>query len=468
VLLKICSGLILKKTIEAVPIPILAIELVMLFSLLPLIPYSEASTGYGFTLRGASVDANCFVPSAQSYYPNTWQLLQKAGINWIRVNGGTEGDIIHFGMVDYPNEWAQNLNIFLSQADSFGIKVSFTTLGTTYGTLFGIVSPGTSDRSPPNAPYTSIPQAEAMIDQLAGNNSLQHDFITDPRVLGWVTSNEVYIGSSTSSNPNNNGPLILDWNLKILDYIRSKGGKAWIASPTTTLGSTEGYDFSDTYPLIAGHVDFLEAHYYALGQLTRYFEGVNGEYDWQGFKQYYKNLLINNMIDFKGNQTFSTDNILLGEFGMWIGPGDDMGLKKTFTGPDRINYYKAVLDAAKDAGLTNVCQHDFFQQADSESTDYSIVSFRSNDFYTNDASSVLVQAYGSNLLSPSPTNPSPINDSSSASPIPTSGQPQSSPTPTPQIPEFFDVTILLILPILIGSVITLVLLKAHSKGKKAV
>jgi hypothetical protein len=430
----------------------------MIVSSFSIFPYSRASVDYGFTLRGAAVAVNCFVPSAQSYYANAWQLLQKAGVNWIRVSGGTEGDIIHLNMINYPKEWAQNLDRFLNQADSFGIKVSFTTLGTTYGTLFGIVSPGMSDQSPFSAVYTPIPQAEAMIDQLAGNNSLQHNFITDPRLLGWVTSNEVYIGPNSNSNPTRNGPFILDWNLKMLDYIRSLGGKAWIASPTTILGSSEGYDFSSTYPLIEGHVDFLEAHYYALGQLVQNFEVNNGEYDWRGFEQYFENLLSNKMRILDRIQSFSPNNILLGEFGMWIGPGEDMGVMKTFADIDRINYYKAVLEAAKDAGLHGVCQHDFFKQAEIESTDYSIVSFSSKDFYVNDASSVLMQAYKSNLPSPQPTN-----EVSTATPtIPTSDQLHSTPTATPQIPEFhIDV----IFAVMIGTIAIISLGKLIIKRK---
>jgi hypothetical protein len=51
-----------------------------------------------FVLRGASVTANCFAPNSQSYYPNAWELLKSAGVNWIRVGGGTEGEINHFNM----------------------------------------------------------------------------------------------------------------------------------------------------------------------------------------------------------------------------------------------------------------------------------------------------------------------------------------------------------------------------------
>jgi hypothetical protein len=164
------------------------VMLIIALSLLFALPARASGSGYGFNLRGGAVASNCFVPSAANYYANSWQLLKDLGVNWIRVHGGVEGDVNHFDMKNYPDDWAQNLDYFLAEADSHGVKVSFETLGSPYGTLFGIRSPGYSDGSDPTA-YTPISEAKAMIDQLAGNNSLGHNFIADPRVLGWVTSN---------------------------------------------------------------------------------------------------------------------------------------------------------------------------------------------------------------------------------------------------------------------------------------
>jgi hypothetical protein len=368
----------------------------LLSTLFMLFPTTTAASSYGFNLRGASVSANCFVPTAQSYYPNAWQLLKAAGVNWIRVSGGTEGDVNHFNIKNYPNEWAQNLDNFLAQADSYGIKVSFGSLGNPHDTLFGIRSPGTSDQSDPNAAFTSISDAKAMIDQLAGNNNLNHNFLTDDRVLGWVTSNEVYIGPSTSSNPNYDGPFILDWNLQLLDYIRSKGGKAWMSSPTVVQGSSDGYDFAQVVPLVAGHVDFLEAHYYKEWELMTYYHN-GGIYDWAGFQEFYKDLLISEMVNVRGN--FSLDNVLLGEFGMWLGSGSDVAVTHTYTAQERQNYYQAVLSAAKAAGITNLCQHDFFEQANIDVNDYALVNITSKNFFSNDAADVLLPAYGSTSIS---------------------------------------------------------------------
>lgn len=376
-----------KKRIALITIAVVILADSILLIILP----TNGLASYMFTLRGASVSANCFVPTSQSYYPNAWQLLKNAGVNWIRVSGGMEGDVNHFNMVNYPGEWAQNLDDFLTQAASYGIKVSFTSLGNIHGTLFGIVPPGISDQSDPNAAYTPISQAKAMIDQLAGNNSLHHNFIMDPRILGWVTSNEVYIGSQTNSNPNRDGPFILKWNLQLLDYIRSKGGKAWISSPTVTENVSD-YDFAKTISLIGGHVDFLEAHYYEEPELLTYFKISDGTYNWTSFRDYYKNLLLNQMVNVRGN--FSIHGILLGEFGMSLGPSSDFGFTSNFTSQDRINYYQAILVAASDAGLQNVCQHDFFEQANTNINNYAIVSLSSKNFYPHDAGAILMEAYG--------------------------------------------------------------------------
>ncbi|MCW4010381.1 MAG: PKD domain-containing protein [Candidatus Bathyarchaeota archaeon] len=367
-----------------------------------LFPYPSASstpttTGFGFNLQGAAVNANCFISSARSYYPNGWQLLKDAGVNWIRVSGGIEGDINHFNIQNYPNEWAQNLDNFLAQADSHGIKVSFGSLGSAYGTLFGIRSPGiigseARDTNPKE--YTPIEQAEAIIDKLAGDNSLHHNFIADPRVLGWVTSNEVYIGPNTdATNRNHDGPFILQWNLRLLDYIHSKGGKAWMASPTTIEGSSAGYNFALTLPLIGEHVDFLEAHYYEEATLVSNYVKTDGSYDWVSFENYYRNSLTRKMVNAKGD--FPIENVLLGEFGMWVGNGNDFGLSVSFTTQDRVNYYNAVLNAARDAGIKNLCQFDFFEQYQADINDYSIVNFKTKSFFSGDAADVLLGAYGS-------------------------------------------------------------------------
>ena len=37
----------------------------------------------------------------------------------------------------------------------------------------------------------NINTVKSMIDKLAGNNALGHNFITDPRIIAWAVGNEV-------------------------------------------------------------------------------------------------------------------------------------------------------------------------------------------------------------------------------------------------------------------------------------
>jgi len=285
-----------------------------------------------FQMHGASVTLNCFIPQARNFQPRAWEIIKDLGINVLHVGGGTEGDIAHLNIRNYPNDWAQNLDAFLSEADNHGVKVYFSHLGSGYYTLFGIVSPGAFGP----APATPIDEAKAMIDKLAGDNPLKHNFITDPRVIGWRTSCEDDISD----------PAVLSWNLELCDYIRSKGGKVWIASPSYGSGS-DYFDFALTEPLLRGHVDYLEAHYYDEWELMNRYNK-----DFNAFYTYYKNMLINKMVNVRGN--YSIDQLILGEFGIWRGYTDGMGVIANFTDDDRRNYYQAVLDAARDAGIKNV------------------------------------------------------------------------------------------------------------------
>jgi hypothetical protein len=301
----------------------------------------------GFQMRGAFVSSEVFIPGSTNYQPNAWQLLKSVGINTICVDGGTEGDIAHLNINTYPNEWAPNLNNFLSAADQNGIKVYFNNLGKSWGTLFGIISPG--DTLGPYPP-TPIAQAEAMVDDLAGNNLLGHDFITDTRVVGWRTSNEVNITD----------PTILNWNLQLADYIRSKGGKAWLSSPYFGGDWTGGYNFRLTEPLLQGHVDFLEAHYYLLSEF------ISSGMDYTAYYNFCKSYLQTAMVQSRGD--YSLSHVILGEFGMWEGSGSDSGINATFTDAERQIYYQAIFDAARDAGIQNIVLFDFFTLKKSDGT----------------------------------------------------------------------------------------------------
>lgn len=299
------------------------------------IPISGAIQYRVFQLRGAGVSINHFHPSAVHYQPNAWNIIKDLGINVIRVWGGVEGNVWGIHMKNNPN-WAQNLDAFLSEADSHGVKVMFHALGDGWGTLFGIVSP-------PLSGAVSIEEAKAMIDQLAGDNALGHNFITDPRVIGWRSSNELDISDS----------YVLQWNLEICDYIRSKGGKAWISAPRYESWWT-GEKFSVIEPLVRGHVDYLELHGYECEKFEEFGRDYNSFYD------YYKNFLQGHMIDGRGE--YSIDQLILGEFGIWRGSGQDLGFTSpvSFTDEDRETYYRALFDACRDVGIKNVIFHELF------------------------------------------------------------------------------------------------------------
>ncbi|MFH1228794.1 MAG: hypothetical protein V1678_00015 [Candidatus Aenigmatarchaeota archaeon] len=296
-----------------------------------------------FTIRGTSMTIEVLTPTARNYYHNAWQLLKEVDANAIRVSGGIEGDVAHLNMINYPNEWAQNLDYFLSTAAQNGFKVYFSSLGTAYGTLFGIVSPGDTAIGP--FASTSITQAKTMIGKLAGNNSLNHNFITDPRVLGWVTSNEDDIFNST----------VLNWNLELCDYIRSLGGKAWLGQPVYN-GVFD--DWAIIEPILRGHMDMMDVHIGAAGAFYN-------DPTYTAFYNLYYNALYNHVIRNRGN--FTLDQIILSEFGIWRGIGAGNGLDNiTFTDLDRQTYYKSVFDSAKNTNIKNIMFLSFFSRINSD------------------------------------------------------------------------------------------------------
>lgn len=288
---------------------------------------------------------NVFNPNAQNYNPSAWQILRDLGINVIRIIDGAEGDIWRINIKNYPNEWAPNLNTFLNLADSNGIKVYFYELGTPWNTLFGIRGPSTGSPLPIN-------EAKAMIDQLAGNNSLHHNFITDPRIWIWSVDNEPDISNSVN----------LNWEIQISDYIRGKGGATVLAGPRGQGGWGAGEDFHVTEPLLRDHFDYLEMHKYGIWELRNWFTN-NGTINWTGWYTWLRDILLNNMVGGRGS--FPVGNLILGEFGIWRGIGSDSGLVDAlFTDEDRQNYYTYYFKALGDVGLQNVNFHYSFQESD--------------------------------------------------------------------------------------------------------
>jgi len=300
-----------------------------------------------FQIRGADVPLDAFFPGNINYQPNAWTQLQDLHINLIRCFPGNEGDVAHFSISDDAN-WATNLNNFLTTANSYGIKVCWEQLGSSYSSslFFGII-PET----------TPIATAKSMIDKLEGSNSLGHDFITDPRVWVWDVSNEQDL--SVRAN--------LNWNLNLTDYIRSKGGRAEISF--ARWGNWE-IDPTTTGNILYGHVDQIQYHMYGEYEYVNYFHyGTTSYGQWNNLTAYltyeYQQML--------STPHFSADQIFLGEFGCWRGLGSNEGLSNVnFTDQDRINIYSAAFNAAKAAGVQNLCFHFMFSETD-ETPDYGIV-----------------------------------------------------------------------------------------------
>jgi hypothetical protein len=285
-------------------------------------------------MKGALVDIANFKPDAWNYYPDVWDTLIDLGVTHIWIQGGGDGEVFKINIRQFPNQWAQNLYDFASQADSYGIKICLFSLGNGWSNDLGIV--------PPYAPYNTrkissvtLYQAKNLIDKLAGDNPLQHNFLTDDRFFGWRPLNE----------PDFANEGLLNWGIELCDYIRSKGGKAWIASPRV-LTWKEGKSFANTEPLLRGHVDYLEMHQYGVKEFVQF------NYDYDAFYTWYKSKLQERMIDPRGD--FSLDQIILGEFGIWREYMSDVGYAGQFTDRQRETYYRAVYNAAADVGIKNI------------------------------------------------------------------------------------------------------------------
>lgn len=314
-------------------------------------------------------------------------------INLIRCFPGTEDNVAHFN-INYDVDWAQNLDNFLSQAASNGIKVLFNAMGSIWGPnlLLGIVQyPSVNPRlgqayDPWNGQTiigTLIADAKVMIDKLAGNNALGHNFITDPRIYGWSTSNEQDLTD----------PVALDWNIQLCDYIRSKGGKAWVAHPKLP-GMTDNWDSATQARVLGGHVDIIEMHDYGEYEYVNYFAKNTKPYgSWNSLYDYMKHS-FGQML----NSSFTPDKVFVGEFGMWLGYGTNEGLTQgvTFTAQDRINYYTDALNAARDAGIKNISFHGLFSET-GETPNYGIVKdpASGSGYWDDNLASIIKTAYNS-------------------------------------------------------------------------
>jgi hypothetical protein len=303
-----------------------------------------------FISRGTVVSLSTLHPNARNYQPNGWAILQDLGVNVISATGGAEGYVWRWNINSYPNEWATNFNNFLSLADSHGIKVMFPMIGDNWGSLFGIACPE------PYGGFSGVPlaQAKSMIDKLAGNNNLNHNFFTDPRVMAWSPANEIDLANSVTR----------DWVLQILDYMKSKGATVFVSCPRNTAYSSswmESSSFQATEPIIRGHVDFMCYHDYRIYEVTLAKNAGQDIYTftYNIFKQDLQNSVLN------GRGSMPIDKIMLGEFGIWHGydNGAGMGgLPANFTEADRGTYYRAVYQVCVDLGIKHIFNYDCFAE----------------------------------------------------------------------------------------------------------
>lgn len=299
-------------------------------------------TPSSFIIRAANTPLNTIKPGAASYQAN-WASIVKdtLGLNTLRFQCGGEGDVWHINMVQNPSTWAVNLESLLETVDNASLKCYFYALGDPWGGELGI-----NDPSYPNP--MDINMAKSYIDKLAGNNSLGHNFVSDPRIVVWSVSNEVDFGNPASPNSN------YYWTIQMCDYIRSKGGLVVVPSPSVN-GPFNDMNFGDLEPLLRGHVDYLEIHQYGIWQLANQYSLGNQRYDWASWQSWLNNYLAT---AFSNRGSFDMNHVILGEFGLWRGVGTDSGLTLyNFTDQNRVDYYTHYFSVLTQLGLKNVCFH---------------------------------------------------------------------------------------------------------------
>jgi len=332
-----------------------------------------------FQIRGADLGLDMFFSGNPAYQPNAWQMLADLNINHIRCGPGWYGDVAGININSRSN-WAQNLDNFLTHAASHGITLSFIAMG--YNSAIGQITYGSM----------SLSDAEILIDKLAGDtststsggrtfygNTLGHNFLTDPRVYVWTTSNEQDLSSQAAR----------DWNLGLCDYIRNKGGRAEIAY--ARVAGDWDYHTTETGNLLYGHVDQVNYHEYGEYAYAQYFQKSLTR-TWNGMTYY--QWWVNQFQDMLSTPHFAADQIVLGEYGCWIGTGSNEGLSGvTFTNQDRLNIYNTVFAAAEATGFKNLIFH-YVVGYPTEVPDYGIYkSDHSGDYWDDNLANVIREAY---------------------------------------------------------------------------
>lgn len=307
-------------------------------------------------MKGANMPANQLLPTY--IYPGqyrafpepdyAWKLLKDLGVNVIQVVGGTEGNVLHIQMNEnhpygrpYDADWAQNLDRLLAKADSYGMRIVFHAMGSTYGTLMGIVAPMNAYRR--QDPYTSIEESLSLIEKLGGHNELGKNFISDPRIAYWCPINEARLDHID----------IRDWTIAVLRRIRQYGGKT---SVCVNDGEHRYVDsFPHIIPIIGEYVDFLQAHSYqqdivqsvgSRGSAANMYVPV-----YEAFSRDCESMV-------NGRDIFSVDQLMLTEFGCGNGAWIGMDWNITTAEHQQADYIRAVFDACEKYGITRVFYHE--------------------------------------------------------------------------------------------------------------
>lgn len=270
-----------------------------------------------FSLRGAHNSLENFHPDTPFYVADRWNIISDLNINALTFRGGGYGNVFNIHIND-DAEWAFNLDNLLDEVSSHGVQTSFIQMGTRYRTLLGI-----------RYEDTTITEAKAMIDKLAGANNIGRNFITDSRVWCWIVHDEPNLEDIPRRN----------WIIAVSDYIRLLGGKTGVAHPRLgSKGWFEGTRSKWTEPILRGHVDYLIYHIYRTADFMR-----NPTYD--AFYAYQK-ALVDDYVSGRGS--YNIDQIIINAYGIWMGSGSGQGFTGSIPDDLREIYYRATLAAIND------------------------------------------------------------------------------------------------------------------------
>ena len=298
------------------------------------------------------VDAPAY--RAKTYPDQAWEQAVDLGMNCIQFTGGPEGNFWHVQLNEnhpygrtYNSDWAENLEAFLAKAASYGIKVVMHGMGSYYGTCLGFVPPmyNYNPNDPDGNPlkYISLTEAERLLDKLAGDNSLGHNFLTDPRVAWWSPINEARM----------NLDYVKDWTVNLLRMIKERGGKTSVCINDGAHPYSESFPY--IIPIIGNYIDYLQAHCYNDACIHACTDGGSGV---DMYPLAYAEFAHDFEAMMAGRGSFRKDQVMLTEFGCGHGTYSWHGGTDTLTKQQQADYIKAAFDAAKAYGIENVFYHE--------------------------------------------------------------------------------------------------------------